>query len=111
MPNLLFSIHDLLSRRERKNQTRVALQLLALSGVVRPSHVELRYPTTVITGMGLYAQCSTSQHSLTHPFPRRSWASTITSHLKQTGQWVNNLGRIPRERRKVVRHGGRIVTV
>lgn len=45
MHNLSLSIHHLIPGSERKNQKRAALQLLALSGVVRPSHVELRYPT------------------------------------------------------------------
>ena len=32
-------------RRAHKKQKRTALHMLALSGVVRPSHVELRYAT------------------------------------------------------------------
>ena len=36
-----FSIHQRMPRSVRKDQKRTALQLLALSGVVRPSDVEL----------------------------------------------------------------------
>ena len=37
------SIQRLLHYRAGKKQKRTALQLLALSGVIRPSHEELRY--------------------------------------------------------------------
>lgn len=33
--------------RAHKKQKRTALQMLALSGVVRPSHIELRYSTPI----------------------------------------------------------------
>ena len=36
------------TRRVRAQQKRKALQMLALSGVVRPSDVELRYPIPLI---------------------------------------------------------------
>lgn len=34
--------------RDRARQKRKALRMLALSGVVRPSHVELRYPIPIL---------------------------------------------------------------
>lgn len=37
------------ARRIRAQQKRKALQMLALSGVVRPSDVELRYPIPLVT--------------------------------------------------------------
>ena len=80
MHALSFSIRHLLSRSEGKNQKRVALQLLALSGVVRPGHVELRYPKTVISRPPLHAQRMTSQHPLIQPFPLRSWERTIKTN-------------------------------
>lgn len=36
--------------RERAKQKQKALHMLALSGVVRPSHVELRYPVPLTRG-------------------------------------------------------------
>lgn len=38
-----------IAQRRRRQQTRKALQMLALSGVVRPSHVEPRYCVPLIT--------------------------------------------------------------
>ena len=38
-------IHYTKLRKVRKNQKRIALHMLAASGVVRPSHVEIRFPT------------------------------------------------------------------
>ena len=38
-------MHYLALRGAHNKQKRTALQMLALSGVVRPSHVELRFPT------------------------------------------------------------------
>jgi len=37
------------ARRLQAQQKRKALQMLALSGVVRPSDVELRFPTPLVT--------------------------------------------------------------
>lgn len=87
-----FSIHHLMPRRERKNQKQAALQLLALSGVVRPGQVELRYPTTLISRTAYHAQRVTSQHPLIQPFPLRSWERNIGLHLRQTWHWVRSLG-------------------
>ena len=38
-------IHYIKLRRTRNKQLRTALHMMAASGVVRPSHVELRYTT------------------------------------------------------------------
>lgn len=46
--------------RESAKQKRKALQMLALSGVVRPSHVELRYTIPLFSaGSALHGQPST----------------------------------------------------
>jgi hypothetical protein len=74
-----FSIHQRMPRSVRKDQKRTALQLLALSGVVRPSDVELRYSTWL-----------------------RSW-EPITFHLKQIWQWVSSLGMAEQRPRSGVR--------
>ena len=44
--SLMYSLmHPLTLRGADTQQKRTVLQLLAASGVVRPGHVELRYPT------------------------------------------------------------------
>jgi hypothetical protein len=44
--SLMYSlIHPLKLRGAHNQQKRAVLQLLAASGVVRPGHVEIRYPT------------------------------------------------------------------
>ena len=54
------------ARRIRALQKRKALQMLALSGVVRPSDVELRYPIPLIKIGGTHtapeAQSSSNEH-------------------------------------------------
>jgi hypothetical protein len=87
-----FSNHRLMPRRERKNQKQAALQLLALSGVIRPGHVELRYPTSLISRTPNHAQRVTSQHPLIQPFPLRSLERNIGLHLKQIWHRVRSLG-------------------
>ncbi len=89
---LSFLIRDIEMRKQRTQQKRIALQLLTFSGVVRPGHVELRYPTTLIGRTAYHPQRITSQHPLIQPFPLRSWERTIALHLKQTWHWVSSLG-------------------
>ncbi|MEP6959320.1 MAG: hypothetical protein ABI980_11370 [Nitrospirota bacterium] len=91
MPALSWSIHHLMLRRAHKNQKRVALQLLALSGVVRPGHVELRY-TALIGSTAFHAQRMTCPEPLIQSLPFLSWAHTISFHLQPTWQWMISLG-------------------
>lgn len=42
------SLHHLRASMDRARQKRKALHMLALSGVVRPSHIELRYATPLL---------------------------------------------------------------
>ena len=73
-------------RRMHKQQKRTALHMLAVSGVVRPSHVELRY-TTPITGMtGFPTQMTSIGHPQTHPMPLPSWDQDTSLSVKQTHQ-------------------------
>ena len=78
-------------RRAHKKQKRTALHMLALSGAVRPSHVELRYaaPIASITASG--AQPTASEYPQTHPIPLRSWDHDTTLNMKQTLQWARSL--------------------
>ena len=49
-------IHGMQMRKQRTQQTRTAMQLLTFSGVVRSSHVELRYATPIATITAFRAQ-------------------------------------------------------
>lgn len=62
-------IHYTKLHRARKEQKRTALHMLAASGVVRPSHVELRYPThRQHYPLSRVASCDRAFADLTHPF-------------------------------------------
>ncbi|OAI49322.1 hypothetical protein AYO43_03210 [Nitrospira sp. SCGC AG-212-E16] len=75
-------------RRAHKKQKRIALHMLAVSGVVRPSHVELRYASPIVNMIAASrGQAATPGHSLTHPVPLQSWDHNITRNMKQTPQW------------------------
>ena len=91
-------MHDLSSpiqyiklRRAHMKQKRTALRMLALSGVVRPSHVELRYATRVASVSAFRAQPTSIGDPQTHPVPLPSWDHNITLNMKQTQQWARSL--------------------
>ena len=78
-------------RRAHKKQKRTALHMLALSGVVRPSHVELRYATPIANFTAFRARSTSSEHSQIQPIPLRSWDYNITLNMNQTWQWARSL--------------------
>jgi len=78
-------------RRAYKKQKRTALHMLALSGVVRLSHVELRYATPVASITAFRAQPTAIGDPQTHPDPLPSWDHNSTLNMKQTQQWARNL--------------------
>lgn len=89
---LSFPIQSIKLRRAHKKQTRIALHMLAVSGVVRPSHVELRYEAPVVNMIAASrGQAATAGHPLTHPVPLQSWDHNITLKMKQTPQWGHSL--------------------
>jgi hypothetical protein len=65
--------------------------MLALSGVVRPSHNEIRYTTPIASITAFRAQPTAIEHPQTHPLPLRSWDYNITRNMNQTWQWARNL--------------------
>jgi len=68
------------TRRVRAQQKRKALQMLALSGVVRPSDVELRYPIPLIQISGTHttpAARSSFHEQMTPPLSESSPQSPI----------------------------------
>ena len=77
--------------RAHKKQKRTALHMLALSGVVRPSHVELRYATPIASITAFQAQPAAIRDPQTHPVPLPSWDHNTTLNMKQTGQWARSL--------------------
>jgi len=84
-------MHSLTLRGAHNQQKRIALHLLAASGVVRPSHRELRYATPSASTSTLRAQPTAIENQQTHPIPLQSCDHNITLNLKQTRQWVSRL--------------------
>jgi len=82
--HLLSPINYIKSRRARTKQTLTALQMLTVSGVVRPSHVELRYATPVASITAFRRQSTAIDHSQTRPIPVRSWKHNIAVNMEQT---------------------------
>jgi len=76
--------------RAHKRQKRTALHMLALSGVVRPSHVELRYATPIASITAFRTQPSAMEYPEILPIPSQSWDHMITLNIKQTGQWARS---------------------
>jgi hypothetical protein len=76
--------------RTHKKQKRTALHMLALSGVVRPSYVELRYATRVASVTAFHAQPAAIGDPQTNPVPLPSWDHNSTLNMKQTGQWARS---------------------
>ena len=87
MDLLSSSIRYIKLRRAHKKQKRTALHMLAVSGVVRPSHVELRYEAPIVNRMSVsHGHASISEQPLTHPLPLPSWDHKTTPIVKQTTQ-------------------------
>ena len=84
-------IHYITLRRAHTKQKQTALHMLVLSGVVRPSHVEIRYATPIASITASRAQPTAIGHPLTHPLPLRSWDYNITLNMNQTWQWARSL--------------------
>jgi hypothetical protein len=76
MDVLSFPIQYIILRRAHKKQKRTALHMLALSGVVRPSHVELRYATPIARITAFRAQPTAIEHPQTQPIPFR-WTKQL----------------------------------
>jgi len=79
-------------RNANKTRTRTALSLLALSGVVRPSHIEIRYATSITTITALRKQPTAISHPQTQFIPVQSEdrTATFTFNMKQTQQWMHS---------------------
>ena len=78
-------------RSVHKKQKRTALHMLALSGVVRPSHVELRYAAPIASITAFRAQPTAIKHPQTQSIPSPPENRNIASNINQTRQWTRNL--------------------
>lgn len=82
-------LHQFQIYRARTRQKRKALRMLALSGVVRPSHVELRYAMPFLNledqsgaFQGTPVTAVRSSHLLQKFFELMSWPRKIRVHLR-----------------------------
>jgi hypothetical protein len=91
MDALLSPIRYIKLHRAHKNRKQTALRMLALSGVVRPSHIELRYTTHAPGITALCAQQALAGNQQTHPIPLPSWDHDTDLDKKQTRQWMHSL--------------------
>ena len=81
--------------RERTRQKQKALHMLALSGVVRPSHVELRYSIPILkVGASLQsAPIPTAPHQSPQP---QEPSVTIGTTDSQLLHWIRLTGALPK---------------
>ncbi len=77
-------------RRAHRKQKQTVLHMLSVSGVVRLSHVELRYSTPVANTNSFRRQVAALEQQA-HPLPLPSWDHNTTHNMKQTGQWARIL--------------------
>ena len=91
MPAFSSPIQDMRLRRTRMKQKRTALHMLALSGVIRPSHVDLRYATPVSSITAFRKEPTAVIHPQVQRIPLRPWEHNITLNFSQTWQWARSL--------------------
>jgi hypothetical protein len=85
------SIESIKLRSAHKKQKQTALRMLALSGVIRPGHIELHY-ITPLAGMTAFRRLPNAiEHQQNYPLPLPSWDHDTTLNMKQTRQWARNL--------------------
>ncbi|MCX5720868.1 MAG: hypothetical protein NT179_02405 [Nitrospirae bacterium] len=84
-------IHDLKLRHARTKQKRAALHMLTLSGVIRPSHSELRYEAPLARMTALDSESTSLQHSQTLAIPLPLWEQDLTTSLTTTWHYIGNL--------------------
>ena len=78
-------------RRARTKQKQTALHMLSLSGVLRPSHVELHYTAPIASITAFRTHPTPIEHLQTQPIPLRSWKYNLSLNMKQTWQWASSL--------------------
>jgi hypothetical protein len=91
MPILSSTIQSLKVRRTHKKQTRTALHMLALSGVVRPGHIELRYATPITSITAFRSQPAAVDLPQIQPIPSQPESHDIICAMTQTRPWTESL--------------------
>jgi hypothetical protein len=81
-------IQSIKLHRARRKQTQNALRMLSVSGVVRLSHIELRYSTPIANTTAFRRQPSVLRHQ-SHPLPLPSWDHNTRRNMKQAGHWAH----------------------
>jgi len=84
-------IHDMQMSKQRMQQKRTALQLLTFSGVVRSSHVELRYATPIATITAFRAPRLAIKLPKSQLIPSRPTTHNITLPFQHTWQRLRSL--------------------
>lgn len=76
--------------RERARQKRKVLHMLALSGVVRPSHIELRYTVPILKAGTTNTAIGAGAATATRQFPTliEESACIVGARGKQLLQWL-----------------------
>ena len=77
-------------RRAHRKQKQTALHMLSISGVLRLSHVELRYSTPADITTSYHRHTATLEQQA-HPLPLPSWDHNTTHNMKQARQWIRIL--------------------
>jgi endonuclease/exonuclease/phosphatase (EEP) superfamily protein YafD len=87
-------IHYIKSRRAYKKQKRTALHILAVSGVVRPGHVELRYAAPIGSITAFRSQPAAITHPQTQAVPSQPDTNNVTLNFKQARQWTRTFSSV-----------------
>lgn len=82
-------LHYIKASRSRATQKRNALHMMALSGVIRPSHIELRYGTPLTSLDALCPQSATRETPLlTERTPVLAWQHDMQARVQRIWQWM-----------------------
>lgn len=84
-------IYDLKLRSARTKQKRAALHMLTLSGVIRPSHAELRYETPLASMMATNTESTPLEQAQAQPIPVPLWEQDLTTSITTTWHYIGSL--------------------
>ena len=84
-------IHDLKLRHARTKQKRAALHMLTLSGVIRPSHSELRYETPLARMTALDSESTPLAQAQPQPISMPLWEQDLTTSMHTTWHYISSL--------------------
>lgn len=85
------------TNEERTGQKRKALHMLALSGVVRPCHIEPRYYTPILkVGSSNHFSCAKPSAAAQQSAPFQESVAAIKTQGMQLLQWLRQTGSLSR---------------